>query len=88
MVESAEVSARRAAWDVAQASEPSADLAQQEPATNNKRIMNLVVGTECEEMECLEEVEPLQVQFYLNLSAKRRMEWPIFVNSCIFEFSI
>ena len=48
----------RVAWDVAQASEPSADLAQQEPATNNKRIMNLVVGTEFEEMECLEEVEP------------------------------
>ena len=48
----------RVAWDVAQASEPLADWAQQEPATNNKRIMNLVVGTEFEEMECLEEVEP------------------------------
>lgn len=66
-----EVSAPRVAWDVAQASEPLADWAQQEPATYNKRIMNLVVGTECEEMEYLEEVELLQVQFYLNLSAKR-----------------
>ena len=53
-----EVSVPRVAWDVAQASEPLADWAQQEPATNNKRIMNLVVGTEFEEMECLEEVEP------------------------------
>ena len=53
-----EVSAPQVAWDVAQASEPLADLAQQEPATNNKKIMNLVVGTEFEEMECLEEVEP------------------------------
>ena len=52
------VSVPRVAWDVAQASEPLADWAQQEPATNNKRIMNLVVGTEFEEMECLEEVEP------------------------------
>ena len=53
-----EVSVPRVAWDVAQASEPLADWAQQEPATNNKRIMNLVGGTEFEEMECLEEVEP------------------------------
>ena len=58
LVESAKVSVPRVAWDVAQASEPLADWAQQEPATNNKRIMNLVVGTEFEEMECLEEVEP------------------------------
>ena len=53
-MESAEVSG--AAWGVAQASGPSADWAQQEPATNNKRIMNLVVDTKCEEMECLEGV--------------------------------